>query len=75
MAAMQVGVPVVIGVHKTISDLVVFPHGKIKIRMRPGCAVRVYVRTDNGILDYAIKNVDGKWLPVFLVGRNYRTEQ
>ena len=63
MTPTHIGMPLVIGM-TSILPLCGFPEGRVKIRMRPGHAVRVYVRTVSGdIHEYVITEVDGQWHP------------
>lgn len=51
-----------------------FPPGRIKFRMRPENFVFAYVKTDAGIVQYAVKEVGGKWMPAFEMARNVCVE-
>jgi hypothetical protein len=47
-----------------------FPDGKVRIKSRPGKAIRLYVRNKEGIQEFCVKEVDGYWEPAFRIARN-----
>lgn len=49
-----------------------FPPGKIRIRMRAKDIARAFVRTQDGIRGFYIKQENGKWKPGPEFGRNMR---
>lgn len=53
-----------------------WPRGRLRIKTRPGRAVRVYVKTKNAIQEFCVKEqktIHGNyWVPAFRTGRNIR---
>ena len=64
------GEPMEVGVFETIPEMRGFPAGRKRIKMRPGRAVMVYCRTDDGIIAYTVKRSEGRWYPSFATGSN-----
>lgn len=68
----QKGIHLVIGIPLVVKPLVLFPEGKKRIRMRNNDAVRVFVKTKDGITEYVIKECEGGWMPAFRTRVNHR---
>lgn len=50
-----------------------FPKGKIRIKARGVCFLKVYVKTDEGITGYYVsERDDGVLTPAFIFGKNAR---
>ena len=49
-----------------------FPEGKVKLRLRNDSWALAYVKTDDGIMSYRIKERDGYWIPGHMQGSNKR---
>jgi len=49
-----------------------FPEGRVKIRIRPGEFVRIFIKTQNGIREFYPKEENGKWVPNIEKARNHR---
>jgi len=73
MASIKIGKLLVFGITE-IKPLSGFPEGRIKIKVRHNEFVRIYVKTNNGIRLFCVKEENGKWLPDAEVGRNHRIE-
>ena len=58
-----------VGYHDPIPELVGFPTGKVRIKMRSAHPVRVYVRDTCGIVGFYVAPVDGVWRPALRFGQ------
>jgi hypothetical protein len=57
---------------KEVMPLRGFPKGRTKIVMRSGHAMRVYVKSSDGIRVFLAKQEKGTWIPAFEEGANIR---
>ena len=53
-----------------ILPLAGFPKGRARIRIRDNDFVRVYIKTESGIKEYHVQEVDGFWKPLCLISEN-----
>jgi len=68
---MIIGNPVAFGTDTPL-PLKGFPRGKYRVRLRPAEFARVYVKTDDGIREFAAEIEDGHWVPGPELARNIR---
>ena len=68
------GTILAVGYHDPIPQLVGFPSGKVRIKMRSGQPVHVYVRDSCGIVGFCVSPVDGAWKPAFRLGQTASME-
>ena len=50
-----------------------FPEGRAKIKIRNDDFTKVYIKTKTGIHEFYPTEKNGKWIPLWEVGRNERT--
>lgn len=65
----MIGNPLVYGV-KTPLPLHDFPEGKVRLRMREDSLAQVFVRKAEGMRQFVLQEVEGKWVPAAEIGAN-----
>lgn len=70
----MMGTILAVGYHDPIPQLVGFPPGKVRIKMRSGQPARVYVRDTCGIVGYCVEPFGGAWRPAFRIGQTASME-
>lgn len=70
---MTIGKPIVHGNAKPL-PLQGFPPGKYRIRLRANEWAKVFVKTPDGIKEFAVEEKDGKWTPGPEMARNSRVQ-
>lgn len=71
MSTIQYGINVVRGVQEP-KEIIGAPDGKQRLRMRSREYARLFVKTENGIREFALQDCGFCWRPVFEYGRNQR---
>jgi hypothetical protein len=69
------GVRVVWGIPmelKPVTGLSEMPHFHFRLKLRPKAPASVYMRTEDGLREFILKDCGDHWEPAFEVGRNYR---
>ena len=61
MAITRRGLKCVLNFPKEIKPITDVPDGKHRLKMRPGCAVRLFVRTANGIHRFWLEDLGDTW--------------
>ena len=55
-----------------MKDLLFFPQGRARVRMRPNAFINVYIKTDEGIRGFTVKAEGDYWRPCHELGINKR---
>ena len=70
MAVITIGEPHVLGI-TTIKPIMPEPQGKVRIKLRPNDLAKAYIKTDNRITGYYIKDNGDHWQLSYVIGINH----